>query len=581
MKLAIFDYDGTLFASPLRPSWWPFQGFWGRPESLSPPYVPERPEGDWWAPTVVAGAKRAMADSDTYTVLLTGRPPKLASRIKELLHHAGLRFDEYHFSNDDTLSFKLRVMESLVNKLQPEQVTLWEDRDEHIGDFKAKLSSLGVEHKIHKMPRVTHEFENPPTTAALRVAARWQRRLADIIGDPVSLIRNFEIVVNDLAVLEKDIPWMQEAEKVWNEEGKFWSHVDIQRMRTEADPKYKKNMEYRNYLHDFVLKVKFSSHGFQRAQAPFLFLGILQQYDLPPNVRKSVEAAAKYHSSRRKAPSRDDALQAYMKMMSLIRGQLDAAKAAIMLGKPRGSAEGQPEAGQADLRAGPFRIVNTGGFDDKTMAEVQAVVEKSAQLLQAKGISQVLYGDVLVSRTLSKQNVLAFYLPQKDEMFVRANLRGKQHDAVRTICHELGHRLHFKFLKAKDQEIRRIYAQVARKTDWATKKNKIQEVLKDHPVLPGDTLVGKKNTIYEVTGTGYGKGGIQVELRRKDNPTLKAHIGLEGYLMTKGLLTDQDLSSFVTSYAQRNHEENFAEMIAFYCLDKLPEDQVEMLKAVL
>ena len=113
------------------------------------------------------------------------------------------------------------------------------------------------------------------------------------------------------------------------------------------------------------------------------------------------------------------------------------------------------------------------------------------------------------------------------------------------------------------------------------KKDKIQEVLKDHPILPGDTLVGKANRIYEVVGTGYGRGGLQVELRRKDDPSQKAHIGLEGYLMTKGLLTTQDLSSFVTGYAAKDHEENFAEMIAYWCQDKLPEDQVEMLKTVL
>jgi len=152
---------------------------------------------------------------------------------------------------------------------------------------------------------------------------------------------------------------------------------------------------------------------------------------------------------------------------------------------------------------------------------------------------------------------------------------------VRTICHELGHRLHFKFLKSKDRDIQSIYAKIARKTSWVDKKDKIQEVLKDHPILPGDTLVGKANRIYEVVGTGYGRGGLQVELRRKDDPSQKAHIGLEGYLMTKGLLTTQDLSSFVTGYAAKDHEENFAEMIAYWCQDKLPEDQVEMLKTVL
>jgi len=414
---------------------------------------------------------------------------------------------------------------------------------------------------------------------AIRVAARWQQRLAGAIGDPELYILYFERVVNDLAILEKDIPWMQEAEKVWNTEAKHWSYRDFDTWDAARLETYERVEKYRRYLHDFVLKVKFSSHSFEQAKAQYLFLGILQQYDLPPKTRKSIEAAAKYHAVSRRAPSKEDALEAYMKMMATVRGQLAAATDALAHGKLRGQA--QSEAAPGELRAGPFRVVNTGGFDDKTMVEAQAVVEKANQLLQAKGLGRICYGDVLVSRTLTKQNVLAFYLVEKDELFVRANLRGKQHDAVRTICHELGHRLHFKFLKSKDRDIQSIYAKIARKTSWVDKKDKIQEVLKDHPILPGDTLVGKANRIYEVVGTGYGRGGLQVELRRKDDPSQKAHIGLEGYLMTKGLLTTQDLSSFVTGYAAKDHEENFAEMIAYWCQDKLPEDQVEMLRTVL
>ena len=40
-------------------------------------------------------------------------------------------------------------------------------------------------------------------------------------------------------------------------------------------------------------------------------------------------------------------------------------------------------------------------------------------------------------------------------------------------------------------------------------------------------------------------------------------------------------SGFVTDYAKKDEQENFAEMVAAYCLGKLPEDQVEMLKALL
>jgi len=419
---------------------------------------------------------------------------------------------------------------------------------------------------------------------ALRVAARWQRRLADVIGDPERLIQKFEVVLDVIAQPEKSLPVILEAENFWKTEGHLYTWEVLKQMRDQNDPRLEMVNLYKSAVSKLAFQVSNSSILFQRVEAMFLFLGILQQYDLPPKIRKIIEAAAKYHGTRRKTPKQDVSIEAYTKMMSTLRGQLAAAKEAIAQGKPRGQA--QTDAAPDELRAGPFRIVNTGGFDEKTMAEVQAVVEKSVLLLRAKGITQVLYGDVLVSRTLSKQNILAFYLPAKDEMFVRANLRGKQHDAVRTICHELAHRLHFKFLKSKDKDIRSIYAQIARKSS-AGKENKIQEVLKEHPVLPGDKYFegGKE---WEVSGTDWGNGGIQVKLVRKlEDPetkqtlALKAHIRLEGYLVNKGFLTNQDLSGFVTGYAAKNHEENFAEMIAYWCQDKLPEDQVELLRTVL
>jgi hypothetical protein len=416
------------------------------------------------------------------------------------------------------------------------------------------------------------------STLTLRVAARFQR-LADAIGNPEELIRKFEVVIDALSRPEKSLPVILAAENLWNTEGKLWSYEDIKRMRAESDPQLETVKLYQMAMAKLAIEVSNSSILFQRAEASYLFLGLLQQYDLSPKLRKLVEAAAKYHGSSRRTPKREVAISAYTNMMSTVRGHLAVAKEALALGKPRGQTQLAEE-----LRAGPFRIVNTGGFDEKTMKEAQAVVGKAAQLLAAKGLQKVLYGDVLVSRTLSRQNILAFYLIQKDEMFVRANLRGKQHDAVRTICHELGHRLHFKFLKDKDAEIRGIYAQLAGKSDRWTRKEKVQEVLKEHPVLKGDAYI-EKGENWTVTNTDWDpRTGLVVRLERRieDSPAvMKAKISLEGYLTNKGLLTHQDLSAFVTPYAKRNHEENFAEMIAFWAIGKLPEDQVEMLKTVL
>jgi hypothetical protein len=402
-----------------------------------------------------------------------------------------------------------------------------------------------------------------------RVVDRWLRK-ADSIGDPVRLIGGFGAVVHTLGVHEKDVPWMLEAEKMrdaFNTPGVSWEGLEDKVVEAR---KLIKELDAETYR--LAAQVSFSSRLFQQVRAQELFLSLLQQFQLTPQIRKTIESAAKYHGSRRKTPPKEEALGAYIKMMATVRGQLAAARQAIVQGVKH-DAEGAQEV----LKAGGFRVINTGGFDSKVMQEVQAVVAQADKLLRAKGLGRVCYGDVLVSRTLSKPSILAFYLVSSDEMFVRANLRGKQHDAVATLCHELGHRLFYKFLKTKAQDIKDIYRQISGKTD---KRKALDNVLRDHPVLPGDTIVAK-SVVYEVTGTGFGSGGLEVKLRRKDDPTLKATVGLEAYFKIKGLLTHSDLSSFVSSYASTDWEENFSEMVAHWCLDKLPEDQIQLLESVL
>jgi hypothetical protein len=175
MQLSIFDFDGTLFASPDRPDWWPLPGYWSRPESLSPPYVPARPGPDWWSGAVVSAARRAM--SDGYTVLLTGRHQRVGHRIKDLLHGEGLRFDDYFFSpgDEDTLPFKSRVIVDLVERIEPEQVILWDDREEHVKGLEAQLKALGVPWVFRRVQRIKREFENVPL--AEKVARRFQAAL--------------------------------------------------------------------------------------------------------------------------------------------------------------------------------------------------------------------------------------------------------------------------------------------------------------------------------------------------------------------------------------------------------------------
>jgi len=110
MRLAVFDFDGTLFRSPEAPIW-AGKGWFVNVESLGPPCVPEKPEPNWWVSNTVSAARGAISDQNTWAVLITGRVDSIFRwRIPELLKAAGLNFDEVHLNSSlfHRNSWKLR-----------------------------------------------------------------------------------------------------------------------------------------------------------------------------------------------------------------------------------------------------------------------------------------------------------------------------------------------------------------------------------------------------------------------------------------------------------------------------------------
>lgn len=134
-KLAIFDFDGTLFRSPTRPTGWS-GAWWGNPESLTRPFVPEEPSVDWWNQTVVDRAMRDIANENTLTALVTARVKhRFTLRIRELLEQAGLKFDHVFLSPDeeDSKNYKLKVLTTLMSdNPSVRNVDIWEDSEENL-----------------------------------------------------------------------------------------------------------------------------------------------------------------------------------------------------------------------------------------------------------------------------------------------------------------------------------------------------------------------------------------------------------------------------------------------------------------
>ena len=300
------------------------------------------------------------------------------------------------------------------------------------------------------------------------------------------------------------------------------------------------------------------------ANAQLLFLSALSTYQMVPKHRKILEDAAKTFGKSRIVVRKGKERESYEALLRTWRLYFDTVKFVVEQGVSHA------EEGDTVWKAGPFELVNTGGFPDKVMQEAKRVAELSAQHLTSRGLSRVCYGKIQVTNTVHKSTrVLAFYMRNTDELFIRANLKGKQGPAVTSLTHELGHRLHRRFLKSKDREIQNIYQTLLRGED-----KRLDAMLDDKSWWPdpGEEFVEGQRT-YIVENVVY----PNVLLYRKDDPTRKARTPLKGWLS----LQTREESDFVSSYAKTSYSENFAEMIAHYCEGTLPEPQVNMLKGVL
>ncbi|KAH6562277.1 hypothetical protein BASA83_005080 [Batrachochytrium salamandrivorans] len=166
-RLEIYDFDSTLFRSPLpNPDIWapPLRGrvmadcaWFSEPRTLSHPYIPSNPGNEWWHEETVARAVAALAKPDTLTVLLTGRRYDLFStRIQTMCESkqpVPLLFDIFFFREGHnqqspryhatTLDFKLAVLDRLLESFPSiTHVEFYDDRERHLKLFQRHVESL-------------------------------------------------------------------------------------------------------------------------------------------------------------------------------------------------------------------------------------------------------------------------------------------------------------------------------------------------------------------------------------------------------------------------------------------------------
>jgi hypothetical protein len=419
---------------------------------------------------------------------------------------------------------------------------------------------------------------------ARRVLARYLEATA--VGDPVQLTGAFE---SALALYEEKAKSAQRIQEVVDRIEKMGPELEAAyrnlgkvepNVWSETYDKWREKSGGTSLMYEADSAERGAVHGFDhlRHHCLPLFLAVLQQLSLPSNLTKKVQAAARYWSKTRVTARKDT--RAWLRNFRSLNGpslfltHIGTWREHLALARECLEKGVSHDAVDTKIKAGPFTLVNTGNFSSDVMERVKGEVEKAAKAMTSAGFGKVCYGEVLVTNTIqSKGTVMAFYMLASDEMFVRANIKPGW-DTVETICHELAHRLQNKFLSGKQRDINNLYRQIGNERvdpntlPWPEEGQEVE-------------FKGMKLKVLDVSRYGN-KIKFGLPPGSEDAPrgiTFSANI--EGWSKQFSGV-DVKTHRFVSNYAKKGGpDENFAEMVSFYALGKLPADQIPLLEAII
>jgi len=341
-------------------------------------------------------------------------------------------------------------------------------------------------------------------------------------------------------------------------------------------------------------------HGFHKVKdcAKDLCWAILQQTVLPPKIRKSIEAIAKFYARTPRLDPRGSTYEEslakrvalYLDFLEDFRKHEKVFEAAISQGKQH-SGEGE---GATRVKAGPFTLVNSGGFGSEQMQNIAKLVEEAAQKMAGIGLGKVNYGDIILSNRIERPNWAAFYVVAKDEMFIRADSKMNM-DTVRVLCHELTHRLEHKFLQGKKHEISKLYATINTHSSFMSEtelpafgatvpyQDKLWKVV-ERDVRRRTVKVSPANPLQCFVCAEKGRAEHEPDEEHKFPIARMETIVMPAatFFKLNGVEQKVDPLDFITAYAKKGGPgENFAEMVSFMALGKLPQAQVDLLLPIL
>ena len=221
--------------------------------------------------------------------------------------------------------------------------------------------------------------------------------------------------------------------------------------------------------------------------------------------------------------------------------------------------EARGEGDDGAFKVGPFTVHNTVGASGKQLEKIRRVIEKAIKKGRKgtglPGFGRTMTGDIYVVGQLQRPKWAAWYMPSKDVIYLRANMRGISEEAtVQHLIHELGHRY-----KAKMMD----------KPLWGRWQHHHRSLSQSNPsvTMPsaGDTLPFTVNSKDVVVGEEGPQGILLNDLKTGDPVGTVARLTMFKWL--KGMAKKK---SFPSLYSASDAEEHFSEALSMRALGTLP-----------
>lgn len=271
---------------------------------------------------------------------------------------------------------------------------------------------------------------------------------------------------------------------------------------------------------------------------------VIDHTAIPPAKAKAVEMAVRvfrvtYGSGKGPRPSIADWFKKHERNLRVL---LEAAQ------WPERSAD------DGIFQHGPFTVHNTVGATGKELQAAMRIIDLALRALpqtELPEMRQMAYGDLFLVGEIKRKRWAAWYMPQKDAIYLRPKISGVSvEDSALHLVHELGHRL---WAKRLPQAVKSAW--VTHHTQMAFSKGGLGRLPEAGEVLPPLLLVNGKQVkvdaydeLGQATLVDAVKGAVIGKVNRLK---LREWMGNIGHV-----------SKFPSIYASSDAEEHFCEALA-------------------